>query len=299
LRPRHVALLLLLSFLWGTAYLFMRASAPAFGAAPMIFLRMALASLLVLLPLTIARTGLAPLRDNWRRMLVMGGAFTALPFLGLGYSALAIEAGLMAILQSTAPLFAAIVGHLWLGERVTRSRAAGLAVGFAGVGVLVWDKVGAIEAASLAILTTLAVTAMWGVSANYARARMAHVDPIALATGSLTVAALLLAPLAWFTWPAAMPDAKAWAEVAFLGVGSSGFGFLIYFALLRQVGAVRTVSVTFLNPVVAMLSAVVYLGEPITLRMVAGCAVILAGTSLTLGLLPVGRRRAKAPSGAR
>lgn len=286
MRASQIVLLLLLSLLWGTAYLFMRSSVPAFGAAPMIFLRMALASLLVLLPLTIARTGLAPLRRHWRELLVFGVAFTALPFLGLGYAALAIPAGLMAILQSSAPLFAAIVGHLWLKDRVSRSRAAGLLIGFAGVGVLVWDRVGVTEAAGLAVLATLAVTALWGVSSNYARARLSHIDPIVVATGSLTVAAFVLAPLAWVTWPDVPPGPKPWAEVVFLGIASSGFGFLIYFSLLRQVGAVRTVSVTFLNPAVAMASAAVYLGEPVTLRMVAGCAVILVGTALTLGLLP-------------
>jgi drug/metabolite transporter (DMT)-like permease len=78
----------------------------------------------------------------------------------------------------------------------------------------------------------------------------------------------------------------------FLGVASSGLGFLLYFRLLRQIGAVRATSVTFLNPIVAMVSAALYLGESITPRMVAGCAVILAGTALTLGLVRVPGLRA-------
>ena len=79
-------------------------------------------------------------------------------------------------------------------------------------------------------------------------------------------------------------------EVLFLGIAASGLGFVLYFRLLAQVGAVRATSVTFLNPIVAMASAAVYLGEPITLRMLVGCAIVLTGTALTLGLLP----RAKA-----
>jgi drug/metabolite transporter (DMT)-like permease len=110
-----------------------------------------------------------------------------------------------------------------------------------------------------------------------------------MTTGSLGVAALALAPFAWADWPAHDPGPRAWAEVAFLGIASSGMGFLLYFRLLRAIGAVRATSVTFLNPIVAMASAAVYLGEPVTPRMVAGCAVILAGTALTLGLVP--RRR--------
>jgi drug/metabolite transporter (DMT)-like permease len=183
-------------------------------------------------------------------------------------------------------MFAAIVGHVWLRERISPGRALGLAVGFAGVALLVWDRVGWREQAGVAILVTLGVTALWGVSSNYARARCAGIDPLVLATGSLGVAALLLAPLAWLSWPGHDPGPRAWAEVTFLGVASSGLGFLIYFGLLRSIGAVRATTVTFLNPIVAMAGAAVYLGEPVTLRMVAACAVILTGTALTLGLWP-------------
>ena len=291
MRPAHVAQLLLLSLLWGGAYLFMRSAAPAFGAMPMIFLRMALASLLVLLPLTLWRGGFATMRRHWREIAVFGLAFTAVPFAGLGWAALSISAGMLAVLQSSAPIFAALVAAVWLHERITPVRAIGLAVGLAGVALLVWDKVGVRESAGLAILVTLAVTVLWGVSSNYARVRLAGVDALSLTTGSIGVSALALAPFAWVAWPVHDPGPRAWVEVAFLGVASSGFGFLLYFRLLRAIGAVRATSVTFLNPLVAMASAAVYLGEPVTGRMVAGCAVILAGTALTLGLVPLPGRR--------
>ncbi len=256
----------------------------------MIFLRMALGSALVLLPLTLWRFGPKPLLRHWRELAFFGVVFTALPFLGLGYAALSISAGLLAILQSAAPLFAAVVARVWLREPITGARATGLAIGFAGVAMLVWDRVGLREDAGIAILLTLAVTALWGVSSNYARTRLQAIDPVVLATGSIAIAAIALAPLAALTWPEQAPGAKAWAEVLFLGIAASGFGFLLYFGLLGSVGAVRATSVTFLNPVVAMGTAALYLGETVTPRMAIGCAVILTGTALTLGLLP---RRAR------
>jgi drug/metabolite transporter (DMT)-like permease len=294
MRPAHVAQLVLLSLLWGGAYLFMRASAPAFGAMPMVFLRMALATLLVLLPLTLWRSGFGPIRRHWREIAVFGVAFTALPFAGLGWSALSISAGLMAVLQSSAPMFAAIVANLWLGEPITRTRMLGLAIGFAGVALLTWDRIGVREQAGLAIVATIAVTMRWGVSSNYARVKLGTVDPLALTTGSLGVAALALAPFAWATWPAHDPGAKAWAEVLFLGVASSGLGFLLYYRLVRNIGAVRATSVTFLNPPVAMIAGALYLGEGVTLQMLAGTATILAGTGLALGL--IGPRAAPVPA---
>lgn len=286
MRPIHVVQLLVLALLWGSAYLFMRASVPAFGPGPMVFIRMALGSALVLLPLALWRCGWRPFRQHWRGLLVFGVAFTVVPFLGLGYAAKSISAGMLAVLQSAAPLFAAIVGRLWTGEPITRGRALGLLIGFVGVGLLVWDKIGLREDAGVAILVTLFVTALWGVSSNYARTRLHAVDPVVLAAGSIGVAALALAPMAFATWPAEPPGAKAWAEVVFLGVASSGIGFLMYFSLLRNIGPVRATSVTFLNPVVAIVAGALYLGEAITLQVVVGCGVILVGTALTLGLLP-------------
>jgi len=73
--------------------------------------------------------------------------------------------------------------------------------------------------------------------------------------------------------------------MAFLGIASSGLGMLMYFRLLHRIGAVRAMSVTFLSPLVAMVSGALYLGEALTLQMVAGCAVVLLGTALSLGLI--------------
>ena len=285
MRTPDIARLLLLALLWGGAYLFMRSSAPAFGAGPMIFLRMALGSLLVLLPLTLWRGGLAPMRRHWKPIAVMGIAFTALPFIGLGYAALSITAGMMAVIQSAAPIFSAIVGWIWLREPIPPLRATGLVIGLAGVAILVWDKVGVRDDASVAILITIAMTVLWGVSSNFARVKLAGVDPLATATGAISAAALVLAPVAAMTWPAEPPSLKAWAEVAFLGVASSGLGFILYYGLISTIGAVRATSVTFLIPAVTMVLGALYLSEPITLRMVLGCAVVLIGTALTLGLV--------------
>ena len=103
-----------------------------------------------------------------------------------------------------------------------------------------------------------------------------------------------LAPFAWADWPVQSPPPRAWAELVFLGVASSGLGFLIYFRLLRRIGPVRAMSVTFLNPVVAVISGALYLGEGVSLQMLAGGAVVLLGTALTLGLIGPDARRAAA-----
>jgi drug/metabolite transporter (DMT)-like permease len=296
-RPRHVIELGMLSLLWGAAYLFTRSAVPEFGPVTLIALRMGIAAVL-LLPVLAMRGGLPVLRRHAALFALQGTAFTALSFVLIAWSALTLSAGLTAVLNATAPMFGAIVAWLWLGERIGGWRRVGLLVGMAGVAVLLWGRMSLrMDASSVAVgwavLAGLGSSLIWGVSANFARVRMSGIDPLAMTVGTMLAAALALAPLAWAEWQGAwgeprvaLPGLRAWAEAVFLGVASSGLGMLMYFRLLREVGTVPTMSVTFLNPVVAIVSGALYLGEAITLQTVAGSAVVLAGTALAVGLLP-------------
>ena len=285
MRPRDVVELLLLSVLWGAAYLFMRSAVPAFGPAPLVATRMGLAALL-LLPLLVLRGGVPALLAHPRQLLVLGVPYTALPFMLLGFASLHITAGLIAVLNATAPLFAALIARHALKERLGTGRACGLFIGFAGVVVLMWGS-GSFDTDSgvLAVLAVLGSSMLWALGAHYARQRLPSADAMVMTVGSLMAASVFLAPFAWATWPTASPGPRAWAELVFLGVASSGLGFLLYFRLLRRIGPVRAMSVTFLNPMVAMASGALYLGEAVTPQMLAGGAVVLLGTALSLGLI--------------
>ena len=286
MHTRDLAELLLLSVLWGAAYLFMRAAVPAFGPAPLIALRLAIA-VAVLLPLLMWRGGLGQLRAHPVALLVQAVPFTALPFLLLGFAAQHLTAGLMAVLNATAPLFAALLAHFFFHERLGHWRSAGLVIGFGGVALLTAGSVSFKSTHGvLAVGAVLLTSTLWAVGANFTRRRLGGMDNLALTVGSLAVASLALAPLAAATWPATPPPTRAWIEMAFLGVGSSGLGFLLYYRLLRRIGAVRAMSVTFLNPVVALAAGALYLGELIDWQTLAGAAVVLAGTALSLGLWP-------------
>lgn len=286
MRTRDLVDLLLLSLLWGCAYLFMRAAVPAFGPAAMVAVRLAIAAL-VLLPVLAWRGGLHGLWAQPRHLLVQAVVFTALPFLMLGYAAQHLTAGMLAVLNATAPLFAALLAHIGKTERLGGWRRLGLLLGFAGVGVLTWGHASFKTAAGLlAVAAMLACSFMWALGANYTRKHLAGMDTLAMTAGGLALAAAALAPLAWATYPATPPGARAWAEVAFLGIASSAIGFLLYYRLLRRIGTVGAISVTFLNPVVAAIAGALYLGESLTLQMLLGGAVVLAGTALGLGLWP-------------
>jgi len=294
MRTRDLVELLFLSLLWGAAYLFMRSAVPAFGPAPLVALRLGLAAFM-LLPLLLWRGGLPSMRAHPWALLVLGIPFTALPFLMLAYASQHLTAGLVSVLNATSPLFAALVAHQFAKENLGRWRVLGLIIGLLGVVGLMWGSASFKTGdGRLAVAAVLLGSVAWGFGSHHTRKHLAGADALVITVGSLLAATALLAPFAWATWPVQSPPPRAWAELLFLGVASSGLGFLIYFRLLRRIGPVRAMSVTFLNPVVAVISGALYLGEGVSLQMLAGGAVVLLGTALTLGLIGPDARRVAA-----
>ena len=257
MKSQDLVELLALAALWGASFLFMRLGAADFGPVALAALRVGLAAL-VLLPLLWQRGQMAALRGHWRPIAVVGVINSALPFVLFGMAALAINAGLSSIFNATAPLWGALIAWAWLGERLSRVRVFGLALGFAGVLWLAWDKASFKPgehgvSAGLAIAACLAATLFYGFGANYTKRRLGGVPPLAVATGSQLAAALVLALPAWWLWPAAPPSAIAWGSVIGLALPCTALAYLLYFRLIAHVGAARAITVTFLIPVFGLL----------------------------------------------
>lgn len=289
--------LVLVAAIWGASYLFIRIAAPAFGPVAMAGARALLAALMML-PLLLWRgLGGAMLR-HWKGIALVGVTNVALPFLLFNFAALAIPAGLSAILSSTTPLFAALVGAIWLGEALTVQRMAGLATGFGGVVLLVADKVhlgqGPLWQTLAATFACLAATMLYGFTGNFTRRYMAQVPPVAVAAGSQIVAAVLLALPMAVSWPETMPSTQAWTALLALCALCTTFAYVLFYGLVARLGASRAMSALFLIPAFGVLWGGLFLGEPFTARMAACCGVILFGCALTMGLVnPAGWRRAR------
>jgi drug/metabolite transporter (DMT)-like permease len=274
-----------LAALWGASFLFMRLGAAEFGPVALAAVRVAGAAL-VLLPLLRWRGQLGELRRHWRSIFVVGITNSALPFLCFSYAALSITAGLSSIFNASTPLFAAVLGWLWLKDRPSGPRIAGLAIGFAGVLGLAWEKASFKPGGSgWAIVACLAAAMLYGLSANFTKRRLQGVAPLAVAAGSQLSAALVLALPALWWWPAVMPSARAWAMVALLATLCTGVAYLMYFRLIAHIGPANAITVTFLIPAFAVLWGWLFLAEPLTAAMAVGCAVILLGTALATGVL--------------
>lgn len=292
MKRRDLVDLVLLAALWGASFLFTRMAAPAFGAFALAEVRVAVAAL-VLLPLLALRGGMAELGKRPARFALLGAVNTAIPFTLFAWAALSITAGLASILNATAPLFGALIAWVWLRDRLTPLQWLGMTIGFGGVLWLAMSKASfSTGGTGWAILAGLGASLSYGLSANVAKRFFSGVRPLAVAAGSQTAAALLLFPFAILAWPASSPAPRDWAAAIALGVLCTGIAYILYFRLIARVGPATAMTVTFLIPAFAMLWGGLFLGEQVTATMVAGCAVILAGTSLAIGLLRFPARRA-------
>lgn len=289
-----LAELFALAAIWGGSFLFTRMGAAEFGPVALSALRVTGAALL-LLPLLAWRGQTGELVRHWRPIFVVGLTNSALPFLCFGYAALSINAGLAAIFNAASPLFGALIAWAWLNDRLTPARVLGLAIGFAGVLWLAWDKAGfktgGQAGAATAVLACIAATVLYGLSASLTKKHLLGVAPMAVAAGSQLSAALALALPALLWWPAVAPSGTAWLTATLLALVCTGLAYLMYFRLITTIGPANALAVTFLVPAFAVLWGWLFLGERLGASMVGGCAVILLGTALATGLL-------KLPSGA-
>jgi len=284
-RQRDVVDLLMLAALWGGSFLFIRVAVASFGPFPLMLMRTAIGAL-VLLPFLLRGERLVELRANAGRIALIGLVNSALPFVLYGYAMLRLSAGYSSILNATVPFWSALVAFAWMGERMSRPRVIGLVVGFAGVLVLVWGRLGfAGEGLGVPIVAVLGATLSYGIASVATKKYLPQVDSMTGAGGSLVFAAAALLPFAVLAWPANSPGALAWLSAVLLGVFCTGFAYVVFFRLIERIGSVGAVTVTFLVPAFAMLWGALLLDEAVTARMIAGAAIILVGTSLTTGLL--------------
>lgn len=303
---------ILLGAMWGSSFLFTRLAVVEFGTFTSAGLRVVIGAAVLLLILLL-KGQLGSLTQHWRKSFFVGILNSAIPFVCFAWALLTISTGLSSIMNATVPLFGALVAWLWLKDRPNGSRILGLAIGFVGIVMLAWDSVShkpgvsqsasqssiqsAIDSGSLndnvyPILVLLFACLCYGIAASFTKRFLSQAPPLITAAGSQCGATLaLLAPMLWF-WPARNPGATAWAAMLMSGVVCTGLAYILFFRLIGRIGPAKAMTVTFLIPVFAVFFGVVFLGEAVTLWMLVCGLVIVCGTALSTGLvpLPLGRR---------
>ena len=283
MRSADLLRLVTLAALWGGSFLFLRITAPVLGPLFLAELRLvvAAATLLAWAWMTGRQVHFA---GQWRSYLVIGAVNSAVPFALFAYAAVHLPASYSAVLNATSPLFGALFAALWLNERLTPRRVAGAVAGMAGVALLVgFGPVAADANVILAALAAIGGACCYALAVVYTRLKATGIEPFAVAVGSQVGAALVLSP-ALAPWPGAeLFTPGVVASVLALAVACTAFAYVLYFRLIADLGAARALTVTFLIPVFGGLWGVLFLGEPLSLLMLAGGALVIGATWLVVG----------------
>ena len=291
---RHLVMLLALSAIWGASFMFIKIGVRELAPTTLACVRLGIGAL-TLAPVAFwrlgARTVTREAREAWRPLVVIGLVNSAIPIVSISWAEKHIDSGLTAVIQASAPLFTALLAlRFSRSERVGGVRLAGLLVGFGGVALLVGAQPsGDLLAACAVVFAALC----YAVAALYAARRLVAVSPIVSSFGALAAASLALVPFAAAQLPGHVPSLGVTAAVLALGIGGTGFAYVLYYALLAGAGASRSILVTYLVPALALGYGAIFLGEPVTAPAVAGLALVLAGVALGTGAVRLaGRRRA-------
>jgi len=296
---RYAPMLLLLAAVWGASYLFIKVAVEEIEPAPMMAVRTLLAAA-VLVGYLLWRLGWADtradLRAAWRHCAVLGVLNAALPFWLIAWGEQHIDSGLAAVVQASVPIFNAMIALRVLPhERLSGTRALGLAVGILGVAVVTGIHPGGGWWAVAGAFAVVASSLSYASAGVYGQLAVSDTAGPVLAAGSMLVGGLILLPFAVLQLPNSTPGWEAVSSLLALTLLGTALAQLVLFRILALHGSARLSLVTYLMPGFAIVYGAAILDEEITVTMLGGLALILAGVALASGALRL-RRRATAPA---
>jgi len=274
--------LLLLSALWGGTFLLMRIATPILGPSFTVEARVLTAAIFLLFVSIYLKKEINCLK-SYKHFLILGLFNSALPSFLFSYASLSLSASELSILNATSPVFGFIIGVLIGNEKINFKRVLGLFIGIFGVVVLFSDSDFSQNTNSaLSILCGLFAAFCYGVATNYAK-KSITVEPLLNAYGSMVFSSIIIFPSLFFVLPTSEPTPEVILAVLALGVLCSGIAYLLYFRLIKDVGATTALTVTFLIPIFSAFWGYLFLGETITQNIVFGMSIVLIGTGLVSG----------------
>jgi drug/metabolite transporter (DMT)-like permease len=270
--------------IWGIPYLLIRVAVRELAPVTLVFLRTAIGALL-LTPVAAYRGELRPLLRHWRPLLAYTAVEVAIPWVLLARAETKLTSSLTGLLIAAVPLVGALIVTLTGDrERLGRRRWLGLLVGIVGVAAIVGLNLGQVDVVALVEIGFVAVG--YAVGPIILSRSMTDLPAYGVVAASLLLSAIVYAPFAASNWPSTMPSAHVIESVFGLAIICTALAFLVFFALIAQVGPVRATVITYINPAVAAILGVTLLNEQLTRGMVIGFALVLAGCVLATGRGP-------------
>jgi drug/metabolite transporter (DMT)-like permease len=270
-----------LGVIWGIPYLLIRVADEAVSPPTLVLCRTVIGALIIV-PLAATRGEFRPIWKRWRVLLLYTAVEVAIPWVLLAQAEKKLASSLTGLLVAAVPLIGTVLVRIG-GERhhLSRSALGGLGVGIAGVAVLVGFD---IHGANLASFGAMAVVVVGYALGPFVISRKLSDLPSTAVVGvSLAVTAIVYAPWGLIELPSRLPPGRVIASLVALGIVCTAAAFLLFFALIAEVGPVRATVITYVNPAVAVLLGVALLGEPFTVSTGVGFVLILGGSVLATG----------------
>lgn len=270
--------------IWGIPYLLIKVAVSDFSPAALVLCRTGLGTAL-LAPVAVARGQLRPALRRWRPLLLYTVVELAVPWVLLSQAETTLPSSLSGLLVAAVPLVGAVLA-LGVGgqDRLRPLQVIGLVVGLGGVALLAGLDVSG--AAWRSVLAVAVVVVGYAAGPLVLARRLADLPALGVVAGSLGLCALGYLPVGLAEMPGRMPPGRVVAAVVVLGVVCTAVAFLVFFALIAEVGPVRATVITYLNPVVAVTLGVVVLHERAAASTLVGAVLILAGSVLATGNVP-------------
>jgi drug/metabolite transporter (DMT)-like permease len=284
MKLRDLLEMLLLSAVWGASFILIKLAGDDLPPVWVAVGRLFFGSLFLWSVLKLGRHRMPPLKFAVP-LLVVALLNNAVPFCLFPWGEQTVPSSIAAILNATTPIWALLLGLASGTVRATRLSAAGVALGFLGVLLVVYGHSSGILSAAgvkgylFGVILILIASLSYGAGAVGAKRWLHGVEPLVIATFQLTLAGVALLPLAIFGPHPTALHFKSLAAVTVLGVLGSGLAYLLFFRLLATISSTRTVAVTYLLPIWGLFWGFLA-GEEIRWTALAGIAVVLAGLAL-------------------
>jgi drug/metabolite transporter (DMT)-like permease len=272
-----------MAFIWGIPYLFIKIAVGELTPATLVFLRSVIGASL-LLPIAIGRKDLAPLLPYWKWILAYTFVEVAAPWFLLSDAERRISSSLTGLLIAAVPTIGALLALVTGGDRLDSRRIAGLALGFLGVAALVGLDVHADDLGAIGQVGLVAIG--YAIGPMIIERKLGTLPALGVVAASLGITALVYAPFGLIQLPSTLPSPSVIFAVAVLGVVCTALAFVVFFALIGEVGGPRATVITYVNPAVALALGVALLHEPFTFGIAIGFVLIVLGSVLATRRAP-------------
>lgn len=277
---KQILLLVFVSSLWGSSFIFMKVLSPILGPILVSAVRLLGAALFLFIYMKVTKRKIR-FKGYILFYLLIGVVNSAIPFVLYAFASLHIHASLSGTLNSSSPMFGAIVGYIVLKNKLEIKQIIGLIIGFVGVMIVSRTSLeqGSTEVV-LSVFACLLAALCYGIAGTFVKRRGADVDPTSLTLGSLFFAGVVLLPFAFSYDMTSTIGLNHILYLIFFAIMCTAVPFIIYYQLIKEVGAVRALTVTYLMPLFTVLWSYIFLNEEAGLNVYLGLIVILTGVFL-------------------